>query len=335
MTGTPPSVSIILPFRNAADTLAAAVDSLRSQTRAAFECVLIDNESRDESAAIARNISRVDTRFRLLQLHGSLVDALNAGIAATTGELIARMDADDLAAPRRLECQVGLFATDPSLSIAGCLVSAFPEETARDGMRRYLAWSNSLCSPERIRAALFVESPLVHPSVMIRRSALAQVGGYASSDGPEDYDLWFRLLLSGHRAAKVQEVLFHWRDTPIRVTRIDPRCTAANLFRLKVRYFPRVVAADTPLQICGAGPIGKRWARAVRSLGYVVRRFIDVDAHKQGRTIAGAPVESLERLDPADGFILAAVGVPGAREQIEAYLQQRGLRPWTDYLAVA
>lgn len=224
---------------------------------------------------------------------------------------------------------------DPSIAVASCKVSVFPEATVRDGMRRYVAWSNSVCSPERIRESLFVESPLIHPSVMMRRSTLDQVGGYAASDGPEDYDLWLRVILSGYRAAKVPDVLLHWRDTPTRLTRTDPHYAATRIFETKLRYLPSVLPRGAGIQICGAGPIGRRWAQALRRLGYFVRRFVDVDTRKHGRVIAGATVESPQRLDPADGFVLAAVGVPGARVQIEAYLQARGLQPWVDYLTVA
>jgi hypothetical protein len=330
-----PAVSVVLPFRNAVGTLAAAIDSLRYQTLSGFECILIDHQSADGSLSIARRYCATDPRFHIINHSGPFVDALNAGIAATKGPFVARMDADDLAAPRRLEAQHAMLVADPSLAIASCLVSCFPEEAVRDGMRRYVAWSNSIWSPDQIRQSLFVESPLVHPTVMMRRATLDQVGGYKASDGPEDYDLWLRLLLSGHLAAKVREVLLHWRDASTRLTRTDPHCSAPKIFATKLRYIPLVLPRGMAVQICGAGPIGRRWARALRRLGYPVQRFIDVDVKKQGRRIAGALVMAPERLDRNDGFVLAAVGVPGARAQIETYLQDRGLQPERDYLAVA
>jgi S-adenosylhomocysteine hydrolase len=93
--------------------------------------------------------------------------------------------------------------------------------------------------------------------------------------------------------------------------------------------------AGTTVQICGAGPIGRGWVRGLRRLGYHVHRFVDVDPKKHGRIIDGVAVVSPQDFDPADGFVLAAVGVPGARAQIETFLQTRGLRSWHDYLAVA
>jgi glycosyltransferase involved in cell wall biosynthesis len=335
MSADATDVSIVLPFGNAADTIADAIDSLRCQTLSTFECILIDNRSSDASRSIAQTICRIDSRFRIITHPGSFVAALNAGCTAAGSALIARMDADDVAAPRRLEAQRALLAADSTLALASCLVSAFPAATLRDGMDRYVGWSNSVCSPDRIRESLFIESPLIHPSVMIRRAALEHAGGYLESDGPEDYDLWLRLLLAGGRAAKVPEVLLYWRDHASRLTRTDPHYAAARIFETKRRYLPRVLPLGSNVQICGAGPIGRRWAHALRQLGYRVRRFVDVDTKKQGRMIGGAAVVSPQDLDPADGFVLAAVGVPGARAQIETYLQTHGLRAWHDYLAVA
>lgn len=328
------AVSVVLPFRDAAETLGDAVESMRRQSHRDFECLLIDNRSTDASAQIARAICAQDARFQLLRLPGTMVDALNAGLAAARAPLVARMDADDLAHPQRLERQLAALAADPSLSIASCLIACFPTAALRAGMLRYEHWLNSLRTPDEIRNAMFVESPLVHPSVVMTRAALDDVGGYRDTGGPEDYDLFMRLLLRGHRATKVAEVLLHWRDSPARLTRADPRYSRAQLMQTKLRHLPSAIAPG-PLQIWGAGPIGRHWARAVRGLGYTVRRFIDVDPRKIGRRASGVPIEPPECLAIGDGFLLAAVGSPGAREQIERFVQERGWRPWNDYLCVA
>jgi glycosyltransferase involved in cell wall biosynthesis len=336
MTMVQPEVTVVLPFRDAAATLPEALASLRAQTFGRFECLLIDHASTDASSAIARQVGRHDARFRILRACGTFEAALNAGIAAAAAPLVARMDADDRAHPERLARQVERLAADPRLSLVSCRVACFPRHHLRDGMRRYEAWLNRLCEPEAIRAALFVESPLPHPTVCVRRAALRAVGGYRATGDPEDYDLWMRLLLGGHRAAKLPEVLLEWRDWPGRLTRTHPRYHTQRIFALKLRHLPRVVAPGTPVQIWGAGPIGRRWAKALRVRGYPVRRFIDIDPRKLGRTAGGGvPIEPPERLERDAGFVLAAVGSPGARERIEAHLRARGLEPWDHYLAVA
>ena len=331
-----PLVSVVLPFRDAGATLDDALHSIAAQTLPAFECLLIDDGSLDASSARAQRVASRDRRFRVLRSDGrGLVRALATGIAAARTPFIARMDADDLAHPLRLERQMQALERDAGLSVISCLVECFHATGVGGGMRRYEQWLNALCTPDAIRAALFIESPIAHPSAMIRHAALESVGGYRDTDGPEDYDLWLRLLLHGHRAAKVPEVLLAWRDSPARLSRTDARCQRARFFATKLEHFPHAVAPTTPIQICGAGRSGRHWARALHARGYTVRRIIDVAPRRWGTLLHGTPVCAPSALARADGFVLAAAGSLGAREQIERWLQQLGLRPWDDYLAVA
>ncbi|MEO8601525.1 MAG: glycosyltransferase [bacterium] len=332
---TAPRVSVVLPFRDAAATLGEALDSLRVQTLADFECLLIDDASRDASRQIAADYVASDARFRLLDGGHGLVDALNRGVAAAGAALIARMDADDISLPERLARQADTLMADPTLSAVGCLVECFPAADTGAGMRRYVEWLNSLVTPEAIRAAIFVESPIAHPSAMLRRDALCAIGGYRDTGGPEDYDLWLRLVLDGHRLGKVPLPLLHWRDGSGRLSRVDPRYARAGFFATKLAHFSRAVPSTTGLQIWGAGPTGRAWARALRERGYRVSRFVDVAPQRWGRRLGGVPVEPPGDPDASAGFALVATGSPGARVSIEALFTTHELRPWRDYLSVA
>jgi hypothetical protein len=170
---------------------------------------------------------------------------------------------------------------------------------------------------------------------MFRRAAVEAVGRYRDDGGPEDYDLWMRLLLGGYRACKIPEVLVEWRDSPDRLTRVDARYAKARFFETKLRYFPSAVPLDRPVQIWGSGPTGRRWGRELRKRGYEILRFVDLLEVRHGRTVQGLTVEPISQIDPAAGFTLAAVGLPGAREFIVDNLAERGMRPWKDFLAVA
>jgi glycosyltransferase involved in cell wall biosynthesis len=330
-----PVVSVVLPFRDAAETLGAALDSIRRQSLAQFECLLVDDGSRDTSSRVAADCAATDARFRLLRAGGGLVEALTRGIGAARAPFIARMDADDLAHPERLARQCELLERDDSLSAVGCLVDCFPAGGAGAGMQRYVDWLNTVVSPQAIRNAIFIESPIAHPSAVLRREALAAVGGYRDHDGPEDYDLWLRLVVRGHRLAKVPQTLLRWRDSPGRLSRVDRRYARRRFFATKVEHFPRAVPPATPLQIWGAGPTGRAWARALRPLGYRIEHFIDIAPQRWGRQVAGVVVERPRAPERRNGFILIAVGAPGARDWIAAWLAQHDLQPWRDYLAVA
>ena len=89
-------------------------------------------------------------------------------------------------------------------------------------MRAYVAWQNRLCDHAAIVRELLVESPLAHPSVMMRRALLERLGGYREFDGPEDYDLWLRAHRAGARFAKLRRRLLEWRDSPPAIVGVKP-----------------------------------------------------------------------------------------------------------------
>lgn len=339
-------VSILLPCRDAARHLPAAVASLRGQTLDDFEVLAVDDGSRDATAEVLGEWARQDPRVRVLRGHGrGIVPALATALAAARGELVARMDADDLAHPRRLERQVALLDAEPRVAACGTRIEYFPARLVREGGRRYQAWINGLITEEEIARDIFVECPLPHPTLMIRRSVLLGVGGYRDLGWPEDYDLVLRLWEAGHRMRKVPHVLHRWREGEERLSRTDPRYAPTAFLRLKVHFLTRtLLAGGRPAVIWGAGPVGKTLARALLDAGTPVAAFVEVDPRKIGQEIHGAPVVSEEeirgvtggeRAGRAGALVLAAVGQPGAREEIRAACRARGLHEGADFVAVA
>src|SRR5260221_8928985 len=118
-----PLVSVVLPVRDGAAFLHQAVASIRGQSFADFELIIVDDGSVDATPALLARQAAADPRIRLLAAAGSgLVPALNQAIAAAAGRYIGRMDADDVALPRRLERQVAVLATRPSVAVVGSFV---------------------------------------------------------------------------------------------------------------------------------------------------------------------------------------------------------------------
>jgi len=98
-----PRVSILLPAFDAEDTLPASLESIRRQSEARFECLVVDDGSSDGTARVARAFAKRDPRFRVLTRdHAGIVPSLNAGLAACRAPWVARMDADDLMYRQRL-----------------------------------------------------------------------------------------------------------------------------------------------------------------------------------------------------------------------------------------
>jgi len=335
-----PLVSVLLPVRDAGSHLAPCLASLARQTLGDFEVVAVDDGSGDGSGEALDAWARTDARIRVLHRPASgLVASLNAGLAACRGALVARMDADDVCHRRRLELQARLLAERPELGAVSCLVRQFPRRTLGVGFRLYEEWLNALTTPEAVARGRFVESPVAHPSAVLRRELLERLGGYREAGWPEDYDLWLRLLESGGRIAKVESLLYFWREHGDRLTHRDPRYGLDGFLRCKAHYLLRgPLAGGAPVVVWGAGQTGRRLARYLLGGGADVLAFVDIDPAKIGRSRHGRPVVAADEL-PAllrDGaVVLAAVASRGARALIRAQLNSLGLVEGEGFWCVA
>jgi GT2 family glycosyltransferase len=285
---------------------------------------------------VARIAARDGRVVRLSTGGVGIAGALAAAAAAARGELLGRMDADDVSLPGRLAAQAAVLDGDARLGAVGTLVEAFPDEAVGEGMRCYVAWLNALVSPESHDRDLFVESPLCHPSVMMRREALERAGGYREVPWAEDYDLWLRLHAAGYRIAKVPAVLLRWRQHARRATLCDPRYGLARFDLLKARYLaPRLRQMARPLAVWGAGKTGKHLARALGYEGVRAELFVDIDPRKIGRTARGAPIVAPEALPRGEHTVVVAVGTRGARGLVRGWLDAAGFVEGVDYVCAA
>ena len=326
---SPPVVTVLLPARNAEPTVARAVESLLEGTLREIRVLAVNDGSTDGTRAVLVGLAARDSRVEVLDGGGrGLVAALNLALSHTTSPYVARMDADDEALPRRLEASVEALEADPSLGGVGTGVELFREDQpVSPSMRDYADWLNGLTTPERLHRERFVESPICHPSVCLRREAVVEAGGWEHGDFPEDYYLWLKLMDRGHRMHNVPEVLLRWRDSTGRLTRTDPRYAHKRFIWVKARYLVRSrEVAGRPLTVWGTGPGGLTLTRFLLAEGARVERFIDVHPRKVGTRIHGIPVFPPESLGapPEDTHLVAAVGVRGIREEIRGALTALG-----------
>ncbi|MDX1380337.1 MAG: glycosyltransferase [Xanthomonadales bacterium] len=330
----PPRVSVILPVRDGGCWLRVAVDSILAQTLTELELLVVDDHSADDTIA---RLPRDDSRLRILASDGKGVSrAFNTGLAAARAPYVARMDADDIALPQRLERQVALLASRPDLALCGACVEIFRDDGAplEGGNRRYQTWLNACREPGDIRRALFVESPIPNPTALFRREALQALGGYADPPWPEDYDLFLRADARGLRMGKPDEVLLRWREHDASLTRRDPRYARQRFQAAKAHYLAHGrLDAARPTVIWGAGPGGRLLHDLLRDEGFAVTGFLDVHPRRLGGEKRGLPVWPIERLaNLRDAFVLVAVGTAGVRPEIRARLDERGRAEGADYL---
>lgn len=336
-------VSVLMPVRDAEPWLDEAVRSLADQTFTEFEVIAVDDGSADGSPAVLTEWAARDPRIRVVAAGvsggpGDLVRALELGRAQARGRLIARMDADDVAPPERIQAQVELLDQYPDVVLCGTPVRTEPEAGQTEGARQYESWLNALRTPEDIERDLLVECPVAHPTFCVRAEALDHVGGYRSVDGPEDYDLLLRLARAGGRFAQADCSAHRWRDHPDRLQRTDARYRLEAFQNLKVEHLIKTDLADParPVIVWGSGPTGKAFARKLAGVDRPPAAFVDLDPRKIGQRIHGAPVLAPEDVGPPAGrFALAAVAGPVPRAQIRADLTSRGWAEIRDFRVVA
>jgi glycosyltransferase involved in cell wall biosynthesis len=335
-----PAVSVLLPVRDAGPHLEASLTSLARQSLTGFEVVAVDDGSTDGSGAVLDRWAAEDPRVRVIhQGARGLVKALNRGLEHCRAPLVARMDADDVCHPKRLELQAELLASRPEVGVASCAVRHFPRHRIEQGFRLYEDWLNSLGSHRTMALQRFVESPVAHPSVMFHRALVAEAGGWRDAGWPEDYDLWLSLFEAGVVFEKVPRPLLFWRDHDARLTRIDPRYSTPSFLRCKAHYLARGPLADTKGTILwGAGQTGRRLSKFLREEGVAIDAVVDIDPAKIGTSLRGRPVIAPGSLPEhlGDGtVVLAAVASRGARELIRAQLRGMGLEEGRGFWCVA
>jgi glycosyltransferase involved in cell wall biosynthesis len=336
---TAPPISILLPCRDAAATLAECLDSIQAQTFPDFELVALDDHSTDATPDLLRHYAAGDSRIRVLDNPGSgLIDALNAGLMATRSRYVARMDGDDRMHPARLQRQYQHLRNNRGTHLLGCCATLFPQEIVTEGYREYMRWQNGCLSEQQIANEIYIESPFAHPSVVFDREAVLKLGGYRDGPFPEDYDLWLRLFHAGLRLEKIPDLLLEWRESGDRTSRVDSRYSREAFDRLRARYLardPRFVARSDRFAIWGAGRKTRLRCRHLLAQGVTPVAWIDIDPRKIGNRIDGIPVVPPEWLDRRPHpFVLVYVANHGARELIGQELEQMGYAQGHDYLAV-
>jgi glycosyltransferase involved in cell wall biosynthesis len=204
---TSPNVDVVIPVYNAASTLEGAVGSIQKQSYSAIRIILVDDGSTDETPNLLAKIAAADSRIIVLRQENSgIVDALNRGWKACDAPLIARHDADDIAAPDRLAKQVAFLENNPDvIAVSGAFrhINAAGETTGKTVRLPPLSDANPQWVPAR-------EPYLLHPFLMLRRAALEAVGGYRYVFHAEDADLYWRLQERG-KLVNLDDVLGDYR----------------------------------------------------------------------------------------------------------------------------
>jgi len=198
-----PLVSVIMPAHNAEKYIAEAIESIVAQTYKNWELIVIDDGSSDNTPAIINNYH--DKRIKiLLESNAGQSIQMNKGIAIAKGKYIAIAHADDINYCERLNEQVNFLNQNQQIDLCGTFAKILLENTT--GIRTH-STSSSDCY-----ISLFYSNPLIHPTVMIRKTTFEKLPFFYQSDykASEDYDLWVRLA-DFSQMANLDKVLIDYR----------------------------------------------------------------------------------------------------------------------------
>lgn len=204
------SITVLIPVYNAERYLEETLKSVSAQTLDGFEILAIDDGSTDRSAEILADYGAGEPRLRVIrQRNAGISAALNAGIAAARGGLIARMDADDLMMPTRLERQRGFLEKHRELGFCASYMDMIDSRGRvfgdyRPGPRSHTDLARQMSKEQPIT--------YTHPTVMFRTALAKRLGGYDPKYEPcEDMELFGRMILAGHPGLVVPEKLLQYR----------------------------------------------------------------------------------------------------------------------------
>lgn len=200
-----PLISIVMPAYNASRYINAAILSILNQTYRNFELIIINDGSTDDTLEKI-NLFKDKRIIIINQTNKGLVDTLNRGINLAKAEFIARQDADDISEPTRLEEQIYFFKKSPDTILIGSSMGVIDMDSKK------LHNHYVLLSDAEIKLELLIRSPFAHGSVMFRKVAFEQAGGYKKDEWPaEDYGLWLRMAPYGN-FANINKPLYLYRE---------------------------------------------------------------------------------------------------------------------------
>jgi len=236
----PPKVSIIMGIYNCESTIGDAIESIIDQTYKDWELIMCDDCSKDGTYSVANQYCvKYSDKIILLKnaTNQRLAASLNNCLAIARGEYIARMDADDINFPERLEKQVEFLDNHPEYQVVSCKSVVYDE----NGEREIIGVAG-----EPQKECMLHSVPFVHPTIMMRRNAYEMVGGYTvlpRTVRGQDIDLWFKFFSKGYRGYILPEVLYKYYN--LKSTKKNRKSfklafnyTSTNLVGFKLLKFP-------------------------------------------------------------------------------------------------
>lgn len=325
-------ISIVMPVKNASHFLKECLDSILEQTYTNWE-LLVDDSSTDDSLSILNNYAAKDHRIKVYSNNGvGIIDALHLAYTKSIGELITRMDADDIMSVDKLQVLSENLLKTGKGNIAVGMVKYFSENELGEGFKNYENWMNGLTLIGNNFSEIYKECVIPSPCWMVYREDLEKCDGFSPTRYPEDYDLTFRFYLSGLKPIPCDKVLHHWRDYPTRTSRTDEHYADNTFIAIKTHYFlKRELDHSKNLVLWGAGKKGKAVAQLLINQNIDFYWICD-NPKKIGKQIYNKELLAFNDLDNiVNSQSIVTVANSNAQKEIVQYFEDRNQVSMKDF----
>ena len=226
-------VSVIMSVYNGEAYLAEAIESIINQTFQNWELIVINDCSTDSTAQILADFAQKDARVKVHpnEVNLRLPTSLNKAISLCSGKYIARMDADDISLPGRLEKQYKFMEENPDVSLSSCRFMTVKNGVYASG------GAGGRCDSDAIKAMLLVANPILHPGVIAKAEVMKEFCYDTTLTCTEDLELWTRLAMANHKMKILPECLLIYRlhDKQITSTTLERQHT--EVLKIQQKYY--------------------------------------------------------------------------------------------------
>ncbi|MBQ4111032.1 MAG: glycosyltransferase [Clostridia bacterium] len=232
-----PEISVIMSVFNGETYLKEAIESVRNQTFENWELIVINDCSTDKTGEILADFSLKDERIKVHtnEVNLKLPASLNKAISLSSGKYIARMDADDICLPERLEKQYKFMEENSDVSLSSCRFM-----TVKNGV--YMSGgAGGRCDSKAIKAMLLVANPILHPGVFAKSEVMKRFNYDTSLTCTEDLELWTRMAMADEKLEILPECLLIYRlhDKQITSTTLERQHT--EVLKIEQKYYEMLI----------------------------------------------------------------------------------------------
>ncbi|WP_017752682.1 glycosyltransferase family 2 protein [Clostridium tyrobutyricum] len=326
-------ISVVMPVYNAEKYLKESIESILNQTYKNFEFIIINDGSIDSSLNIINTYAKKDNRIIVISRENKgLVHSLNEGIKLAKGKYIARMDADDISMPDRLEKQVNYLDKYEDISILGTCTNLIYDESLDKNAQTNYSFLNIKFNAYDVEDIFLKECAILHPSIMMRKNFLIEIDGYFDFDA-EDYNLFLRAIKNGYKIAKLDDRLINYRiynysKSKSNLPKISKSIMLSRLLYIKDKY-EKFNKPFTYL-IWGTGNGGNIAYNVISKVFPNAKLVGAVDKFKKGKyfNIEITNPESVLNIKPEYIFVTTTPG----REEAQRFLNENNYKYKEQYI---